>query len=58
MEHISSIDLLSRNNKGRPLHSKLAAIIFRLLEAKIPEFKRENFNSIQVNYNAPMKKHS
>ena len=25
MEHISSIDLLSRNNKGRPLHSKLAA---------------------------------
>lgn len=58
MEHISSIDLLSRNNKGRPLHSKLAAIIFRLLEAKIPEFKRENFNSIQVNYNAPMKKHT
>ena len=57
MEHISSIDLLSRNNKGRPLHSKLAAIIFRLLEAKIPEFKRENFNSIQINYNAPMKKH-
>ena len=58
MEHISSIDLLSRNNKGRPLHSKLAAIIFRLLEAKIPEFKRENSNSIQINYNAPMKKHT
>ena len=28
-----------------------------MLEAKIPEFKRENFNSIQINYNAPMKKH-
>ncbi len=57
-EHVRSIDLLSRRNRHRPKHAKLAGMILSILATKLPHFNAFEYNGVQINYNAPMRRHT
>ena len=57
-QHVSSIDLLSRRNRYRTKHARLACMILSLLAAKLPDFNPFDYNGVQINYNAPMRRHT